>query len=389
MLGRHLDVLFNDSMHRLGPGTDFSAYFRAGRYALDGRDIYAVGPGYGFRYHPLFALTFLAALSRLGRDAAFGVWVALNEIALVADILVLGRLFTTRREILVGSLLLLFFSPILLEIYMGNSSLLTASLMLWGFVFYARGKMAPFAALWVVSILVKPTALVFVPILLFDRRWKLVLAVLAFTAVTAAPHFVLHPESFRLFIEKNLGDLAVPGALVHGGNQGLHCLLADLCTRGSGIPTNVLATFSQLPAGCRALLFLLPLLLIVVSAWQNHHRGNDLSAAVFLWSATYLLGYKEVWEHSYAFAFLAFAHLYLSGAVDRRLTAICAAGMALPTFFPLYDLPGLMPPVDPEHFWGFATSVLHHVTKVVWIAIPYGVLLWNTVRGALRPSSGA
>ena len=53
---RDLDFLFNDGMHRGGPGTDWNAYLIAGRNWLTNAGMYNVDYAFGYRYHPLFAI---------------------------------------------------------------------------------------------------------------------------------------------------------------------------------------------------------------------------------------------------------------------------------------------------------------------------------------------
>jgi len=384
LMGRNLDFLFNDAVHRLGPGTDFAAYYTAGKYWLESKDIYALGAGYGYRYHPLFAQSILSLISILDKNTAYFLWVVVNETMLFAAVLLFSRIFDNGRKFLVASALALFSSPYLLETYMGNSSFIVAVIMLWAFYFYSRNSFIRFSILTTASIIIKPAGLVFLQILVFRKQYWMASGIFLLVMISAVPYFVLNPASLEMFITKNMFDLDIPGSLVHAGNQGLHCLIADISTRLAGIKTNELGSFSQLPLFPRLILTALPFIFIALSAWQNYRMKDNLSATVFVWSATYLLGYKEVWEHSYSFAVISFVHLYLADILDRRTVLVCAAGMALPSLFVFYDLPDLKPPVDPEHFWSTGVSMLHHVTKPVWIIIPYAAVLIKSIR---KPAS--
>jgi hypothetical protein len=90
-LTRTLDPLFNDAQHRFGPGTDFYAYYYAGKGWLAGEGMYGHGPGWGFRYHPLFAATVGALLSLLSESAAFGAWVFLQAAAFWGVLVLMWR----------------------------------------------------------------------------------------------------------------------------------------------------------------------------------------------------------------------------------------------------------------------------------------------------------
>jgi len=64
-----LNPLFNDTMHRFGPGGDFFSIYAAGVKARAGESVYTIGGhveavpyAYAFRYAPLVAYTVGAAL---------------------------------------------------------------------------------------------------------------------------------------------------------------------------------------------------------------------------------------------------------------------------------------------------------------------------------------
>ena len=166
---------------------------------------------------------------------------------------------------------------------------------------------------------------------------------------------------------------AVPirGWVIHAGNQGLHGLVVTLGARLSGLWTGDLESYRQLPGTCRLLLQGMPVFLVIVSLAATWKLRRDPAAAIFLWSATYLLGYKDIWEHSYSFLPLGLVYLWISRGVGRKLFMVCAVALALPTAFVFYDLPLPPGPLDPEHYWTALTSVVHHATKPLWLLILY------------------
>jgi hypothetical protein len=87
------NFLFNDSMHRFGPGCDFFSIYAAGVKARLGESVYTVGGhveqvpyAYAFRYAPIVAYTLGLALSWLPHLTAYGVWLCLCELALLQNI---------------------------------------------------------------------------------------------------------------------------------------------------------------------------------------------------------------------------------------------------------------------------------------------------------------
>jgi len=88
-----LNPLFNDTMHRFGPGGDFFSIYAAGVKARAGQSVYTVGGrvetvpyAYAFRYAPLVAYTVGAALSCLPAIAAYALWLIGCELALLRNI---------------------------------------------------------------------------------------------------------------------------------------------------------------------------------------------------------------------------------------------------------------------------------------------------------------
>ncbi len=379
VLGRRVDFLFSDAVHRLGPGTDFFAYYNAGRHWLLGEGAYGHGPGFGFRYHPAFAATIGAVLARFDPAAAYAIWVGLLEACFFFVWFLLSRLVESRRHLLFGILLLVGFSPYYLEVYMGNSSFLVAAMLFGGFYFYRNGSVGRFALLFTASLLVKPIGLIFLPILIVDRRFRMAGAILLAIVVLAAPFFWLDPQGWHRFLAINVEAIPAAGWVVHAGNQGLHGLIADLCARTHGISTRQLASFGDLPGLCPSLLWALPFLFIAVSAVATWKGSRELGGLLFLWSATYLLGYKDVWEHSYSFLILGFGWMLAQRTAPRRLLWVGAVVLALPTGFAFYDIDLPPGPIDPEHHWSAAVSLIHHATKSLPLLVVYLSVVVSTI----------
>ncbi|UCD64336.1 MAG: hypothetical protein JSW34_02550 [Candidatus Zixiibacteriota bacterium] len=377
MLTRQLDFLFNDAAHRIGPGSDFWAIYNAGKHWLRGNEIYGQGPGFGFRYHPILAQTAVALLSTLKQQWAYWVWVAACEILFLSVMALLRKLCRSTRHFLIIATVLVFFTPYYLEVYMGNASFIAAALLLFAFQHYLRGGYRPFFFFYIASILVKPIGLLMLPILLAHRHYKLAVLTIVIVISLALPYFLSSPEGWHSFRSVNFeGYPTSPGFLVHGGNQGFHALAVRISAFAAAIPLTQLFSTGQLSWWNNILIRLIPYLL-VLSAVILTIRLRDPAHThllLFIWSATYLLGYKDVWEHSYCFLIFGLTHLFLSERVDRRLLLVLSAGLALPTAFALYDITfyggGLH---DPDWHWNFMTSLIHHLSKPVWLAALFAV----------------
>jgi hypothetical protein len=114
---------------------------------------------------------------------------------------------------------------------------------------------------------------------------------------------------------------------------------------------------------------------------------NSFGICIFSWIAVYILGYQDVWEHSYSFVFLGLAYLYVEKALPRRLFLVCAMILALPTLFLFYD-PEVITngTIDPEHDWNLGISLLHHSVKPLAMLVLFGTCFriafrkWKQVR---------
>jgi hypothetical protein len=394
VLNRTLDFLFNDAAHRIGPGSDFWAMYNAGKHWRLGNTVYLQGPGYGFRYHPIFAMTGLAWISLLTHTAAYGLWVAINELLFLTIIPFIRRSVENTRHFLVVLALLVFFTPYYLEVYMGNASFVAAALLLVAFYYFERGRYLRFFPLYLTSILVKPLGLLFLPVLLARRQYRLTILTVIIFIGSGLPYFFMHPDDWHSFISVNFdGFPADPGFLVHAGNQGFYALILLISCFANNIATGSFYTLKQLPAWNMIVVRLIPYALIILSLWATLRlrRRPPIYTLLFVWSAAYLLGYKDVWEHSYSFLILGLFCLYLSGEINRRLLLALSVGIALPTAFALYDIHfygGAFN--DPGWHWSFPVSLLHHLTKPIWLVVLYAIvakLVWRR-EAALSPTAG-
>jgi len=386
VLSRKLDFLFNDASHRIGPGSDFWALLNAGKHWRLGNNIYQQGPGLGFRYHPILAMTVLALLSHLKSAVAYTVWVCLNELLFLAIWPFVRKLISDTRVFLIAFAVGVFFTPYYLEVYMGNASFLVAALLILAFCYFESHPCTRFYPLYLLSVLIKPIALLLLPILLLRRQPKLALLTVIIYAGLAIPYFAMRPGEWLTFASVNFDGFAVnPGFLVHGGNQGFYALILMISASLHNISNGDLYSLSQLPTWNMILMRLIPYVFIIVSIWATVRlrKTPHLYLTLFIWCGTYLLGYKDVWEHSYSFLFFGLLCLYLSGAVDRRLLLICSAAIALPTAFALYDITFDSDNLihDPDWQWPLSISMVHHLTKPMWIMVLYLVVTVKLLRG--------
>jgi len=310
-----LHGLFNDSIHRFGPGCDFFSIYAAGVKARLGESVYTIGGhveqvpyAYAFRYAPLVAYTLGLALSWLPHLTAYGVWLCLCELALLRNIRITWELVHAKaqrrkeegktgsgiREVFAHPYSLaamwLLFSPYYLELYVGQFTFITASLVFCAYLGWERDSSRKLARMgdvetqrdgaeraseiegvfgdgtstnatrreqrnpelnsslsssaplrlcvrqladlsWAAAVLLKMMPLLYLPIALLRGRWKSALATVAVLGVTSWVYFQRFPGDWKVFTDTN----ADPRPTWHGGNQGLMALLYALSGEQVGL----------------------------------------------------------------------------------------------------------------------------------------------------------
>ena len=431
-----LNGLFNDSMHRFGPGGDFFSIYAAGVKARHGESIYTVGGhvqqvpyAYAFRYAPLVAYTLGLALSFLPALNAYNLWLILCELALLRNIRLSVERAPDRATACLVAALWLCFSPYYLELYVGQFTFLTASLVFWAYLAWEQEEREkrrrgegeaeeaqptienPQSAIgsafilhpssfilvgdfcFALAVWLKMMPLLYLPLALWRGRWKSALATLGVLAATSAVYFARHPGDWAVFTDIN-GE---PTPTWHAGNQGLMAFLyAAVGERAKPFADARLFALVVVGSG---------LLWLMYRLWtsrrpQNHAPSASPSPNGFgeqtfasegrtlrvyaACSAAYLLLYKDVWEHHYVLllpplALLALRREPLWLWLPPFLISAC------PTLFALYDVRGLGYNEDPQRYWQPAISLLHHGWKPLaplWLLGGVLVRDWLTQRQA-------
>jgi hypothetical protein len=365
-----LNPLFNDTMHRFGPGGDFFSLYAAGVKARAGESVYTIGGhvetvpyAYAFRYAPLVAYTLGAALSFLPAIAAYALWLIACELALLRNIRRTLEIAPDKRTGYVAAALWLLFTPYYLELFVGQFTFITASLVFWAYLDWQkptrgaareaeRGKADGF---WMAAVWLKMMPLLYLPIVLLRGRWKSALVALLVLAASSAVYFMRFPSDWTVFADTN----AVDAPAGHAGNLGLMALLyhaAHEQKRPFLIAHAVVLTLAGLS-----------LAWLTYRTWEADKSGSGEAegrrlALYVACSAVYLLAYKDVWEHHYVLLLPPLVLLALRKANPWLWLPLFLLS-ALPGLFALYDLPGLGYNEDPQVYWRPATSLLHHAPK--------------------------
>ena len=187
---------------------DFGAYLSAARDIVHGQPLYLAFLHHPFPdatlrpayiYPPSFALL-IAPLGLLSDAAAAALWIALEQAALAAAIVVVVRWLRPTRWAVVGVLVgTLTFYPLWVDVVQGQANLLVLLLVTVGIVGVLRGRPAFGGAIGVAAAL-KLTPLILVVWLLLDRRFRAAgFALVGFAVLTAAGALLRFQDSVAYF----------------------------------------------------------------------------------------------------------------------------------------------------------------------------------------------
>jgi hypothetical protein len=320
--------LYNDAIHRNGPGADFYAVYHAGVNMERGLSLYDSAPDgitpyyYPFRYLPAVAYVGRGLLAMRPETARRG-WVVVLEGLLALVIMLLSRSIPQGSWRAFSIVVLLLSSPYFLELYMGQFTFAAVSLTLVG-LFLPAGALA-----YAAGTVLKVVPIVAAPALLLHRRyWMHVALALGALILGSAPYFATHRDDMRFFLDFNVRS---PGGL-HSGNFGvvyLARLIAD--SMHADIITEHWEGVVKL---ARAVLLGGTAILVLLSK----DRRPILGVCTLL--LAHFVSFAHVWEHSMSAVALLGVALLGEEMAALRVRAVVAAAivlLALPTPFVFLD----------------------------------------------------
>jgi len=363
-----LNPLFPEGTHNIGAGqgSDFFAFYQAGRYVLEGRDIYqrpmedpdrVVPYAYFYRYLPFVACTIGVALNALPPWPAYWLWVVLVEASLLACVAGTRRL--TRDPTLFGYLaaMWLMYSPFYIEQYMGQLTFVMAALVFAMALAHRRGRERAFDWIWIASVLLKHLTFLYAPVFARMKRYRAPLVAAALVAATTVPYYLMRSPGVGAFAHDNFDLSLYP----YPGNLGVLAFVMVLKARLFPQASEAFAYVGPLKVTLTRVLVLATMAVpALLSLWVTFRRKPfDLLESLGLWTATYFFVFREVWEYHYVLL-LPFFVLFYARTRARTLWFIYTLA-ALPTAFVLYDVAG----ENPEASWSAFQHILNHGFKVV------------------------
>ncbi|MBN2053824.1 DUF2029 domain-containing protein [bacterium] len=343
-----LDFLFHDATRDYGKGFDFFSIYQAGYNFTHGMSIYfgvrdhsygeefKVVPYFsGFRYLPIYAYTYGVALTLFEPWHSYWIWVTIVELLLIMNILVLRRLSDERGTFLVTAGMWLAYSPYYLELFMGQQSMVTVTLLTVICYGLARRRYRLVDGGYIASVMWKLNTLLAVPLMLRLRRFRGLLLLTVLVLLTSAPYFLLVEGSWHEFVLYFKVKMIADGP----NSLGLWALAAMLHKR-AGLP----------PGTLRPLLQVMTLLVLGGSGLVTFlNRESDPIRLLAVWISSFYLAYRYVWEHHYVIILPLLAVLWLR---ERRLFILAVwLLLAVPTPFALLHRPDLPMPQVAWTWW--------------------------------------
>ncbi len=283
------------------------SYFRGGLLTGNGNDF-----GYGNYnvYHPFFTIVVGGFFQLFQPIFSFKLWIFLHEIIYFALAGYLYLRFRTNKNIYFALLLFLGFFPHYLEIWNGQYHvLLNVAVFFLLLASLRKSEKISDALAYLLSLLVKPIALLYAPALILKKRWKtLLIGAIGFAVVT------------------------IPFYLNGDGQYYISNLLERIKTPISGPPGNFtldsLLRFWNIPFYQSMSAKISIALLLLFIQWRCR---LNLLQALFLWTSYYLLFYDLVFEYHYTTLapFLAIGVL-----TQKALQSLFAKILSLSYIFP-------------------------------------------------------
>jgi len=352
--GVHLwDRFFYDST-KYEVGFDFFGLYKGGLDLLRGESIYqearydqtatvftdeAVPYYCPYIYPPIvsyFIVPFTIALSPF---KAFVVWTLIQELLLLWCVKISRNLFKSPWHKSVVTAMWLCFGPYYLLLYIGQTSFVIATcLLILGACYIAEWKKAGDWA-WVASVALKLLTLIAAPILLRSRRYRALILAFGIVVLASAPYFAFHPADVGFFAYLVKSRTVAP----YGGDLSHSEVSYYLFGRETGEKASKVFMWAVI---------LLSLGLTFLP--KKVHFVDGLS----LWMCTYFLAYIRVWEHHYVMILPILVLLFFS--TESKFVLAMFVLLALPTPFFLYSTG-----------WSLAQNLLHHLFKLVPIAMLY------------------
>jgi hypothetical protein len=373
-----LNTFFHDTRYIIDQGIDFFSFYQAGNNVLNGLDCYvrpdplAVPYMFPYRYLSYFAYSFGAVLNQAPPILAYWIWIGILIVCVWLAVLrtrsVSKALYRQYWEGRIAMGMWFLFSPIYIELYLGQVTLIAAILMFFALTTpsLVKGRMGNWTmtSFWTLGALTKLIPFFIAPVLIGAGRVRSVLvAITVFViGIFAVPAGL---ESLQYFLAFNSPQLF--NVTPYDGNHSLKMLLYYLL----GEPGSDFTLITGLIFG---------IFFVITIAATLYSRDVWVCAGLF--SLVFFFIMFDIWEHHYTFLLPLLVLAWIRGRTEdksRWVPLILVLMMSLPMFPIIEFLSGAGPGAAPMT-WGPGWLIVYHASKVVPTLIFYGWLLMMAFR---------
>ncbi|MFX1394328.1 MAG: glycosyltransferase family 87 protein, partial [Promethearchaeota archaeon] len=358
-----LNPFFYDSSYRLGQGADFYAFYQAGYNIIVGLNPYEKIPGYivvpysyNYRYLPFFAYTFGIGFNIFPPLIAYWIWVIII-LALIwytcwLTLKICNTLEKPKWIAYVAIGMWLCFSPIYLELYMGQTTLFVGLLTFFSFYAEMRKKETHGTILWTLASLLKLMPYLLTPGIISSGRTRKVIINIIFTIIAIFSFSII---LFLYFFNYNLEQTGK--FFAHLGSFDLKNLIY--------IIGNVFTSNDHWFLNNNSLINIILLTIFFGLAMLTTLYSKDYLVSLSLFACVYFLAFSGIWEHHYTFL-LPFIILLWMRDNKRLKWFLIFLFLALPTPFFIFDMLNL---------WDFPFLLLYKCSKSIPTLILFIILL--------------
>lgn len=341
-------TLYNDTVHRIGPGADFFSIYHAGIMMKRGFTPYerneepSVTPYFfDFRYLPIVGSTLGKFFIQFSPSVAYKLWVILLEIILGTLIVVISKRIINRPLRCFFCCILLLNSPYFLEVHMGQFTFVTIALFTIGVVIqeYPKdwfiGLRAKLLNLFTftISIILKVVTIITGAVLIrFRRYWLSLLFATVVLILTSVPYI---PDDMNIFINLNFSH---PIGGLDVGNFSMPYFIYLFAKDHQFMW--ILNGWNQFLSIWRIVILGLTALLVVLT---KNRKVGILSSSLLL---AHFISYIHVWEHHMSGVIVIGTLLLFeifNETIDKRnsliiiLILFALVLLAIPTPFTIFD----------------------------------------------------
>jgi len=373
-----LNSFFFDTQYLIGQGADFFSYYQAGHNVLNGLGCYALPDPlvvpylYVYRYLPYFAYSFGVIINLAPPISAYWIWISVLIcsvwLAAFQTLSVAKKLNRPDWEGYVGMGMWFMFTPIYIELYVGQVTLIAGILMFFALTTRSlvdglkkRGTMV---ISWTVAALTKMIPYLIAPVLLAAGRVRTVLVAIIVTivAIFAVPAGL---ESLQYFVDFNTARNSY--ITPYPGDHSLKMLLYYL--------------FGEQSRDASGLTILLVVVFLGLASFATLY-SRDVWSCACLFSVSYFFIMLDVWEHHYTFLIPLLVLAWIRGGQKdkaRWIPVALALVMSIPALPVVQFLSGMGSGGLPIS-WSPEWQIIYHSSKVVPTLIFYVWLLITAFR---------